>query len=281
MNLDEIRKVAITALFSDDLLLEKLVLKGGNALRLVYEMSMRTSLDIDVSIEEDFVDVEDVRRRLTAALGRRFEEKGLVAFDVSLEPKPSTPSGKDKWGGYQLDFKLIEKEKHAALQADVEKLRRDSTVVGPEQKRKFSIDMSTYEYCEGKREMELDGFLIYVYPPAMIAVEKLRAICQQMDGYALRKHPAPRARDFYDIHLVLAKERITLSSQQCLELIQPVFAAKNVPLALLGMIDSQREFHRTDWPAVRAAVSGTLEDYDFYFDFVVDQVSGLQSLWVE
>lgn len=74
----------ITALFSDDALYEKLVLKGGNALRLIYNFGSRSSLDIDVSIEEDFVDLEDTRTRLFRALETRFTLAGFYVLDLSL-----------------------------------------------------------------------------------------------------------------------------------------------------------------------------------------------------
>jgi Nucleotidyl transferase AbiEii toxin, Type IV TA system len=129
--------------------------------------------------------------------------------------------------------------------------------------------------------MELDGFTVYVYTPTMIAIEKLRALCQQMDGYPRQKHARVRAKDFYDIHLVLTQEKIDLSSPKCRELIAVVFAAKEVPLHFLGRIESQREFHRPDWPAVQASVFGPLEAYEFYFDFVMGQVKRLQTLWIK
>jgi len=44
----EIRRMTIKALFSDDFLLEQLVLKGGNALNLVHRIGNRSSLDIDL-----------------------------------------------------------------------------------------------------------------------------------------------------------------------------------------------------------------------------------------
>ena len=47
---DDIKKAIVLGLFSNDYLLEKLVLKGGNALSLVYSISTRASLDIDLSI---------------------------------------------------------------------------------------------------------------------------------------------------------------------------------------------------------------------------------------
>ncbi len=39
----EIRRIAITAIFSDDVLFERVVLKGGNALSLALQLSNRTS----------------------------------------------------------------------------------------------------------------------------------------------------------------------------------------------------------------------------------------------
>jgi predicted nucleotidyltransferase component of viral defense system len=49
MDLEEVRRLTIIALFSDDELYEQIVLKGGNALNLVYGLSSRTSLDLDFS----------------------------------------------------------------------------------------------------------------------------------------------------------------------------------------------------------------------------------------
>ena len=50
MDFAEIRRLTIIALFADDELLRLLVLKGGNALTLVYKLSSRASLDLDFSI---------------------------------------------------------------------------------------------------------------------------------------------------------------------------------------------------------------------------------------
>jgi len=50
LSIDEIRKLAIIALFSDDDLMDTLVLKGGNALTFAYNVSNRASIDVDVSM---------------------------------------------------------------------------------------------------------------------------------------------------------------------------------------------------------------------------------------
>ena len=64
MDFTRIRRVAITALFSDDMLMERFALKGGNALSLIYGFTMRSSLDLDLSMDRDFDDFEDARRRI-------------------------------------------------------------------------------------------------------------------------------------------------------------------------------------------------------------------------
>ncbi len=54
-----------------------------------------------------------------------------------------------------------------------------------------------------------------------------------------------------------------------------MFAAKRVPLELLGAIRDQREFHRDDWPSVEQSVAGSVESFDFYFDFALDRIPEL------
>ena len=70
-----------------------------------------------------------------------------------------------------------------------------------------------------------------------------------------------------------------LQSAESQRLIAEMFAVKKVPLQLLGNLESQRNFHRPDWPSVTAAVPDKLEEFDFYFDFVLDQVRALEPLW--
>jgi len=74
MDLSEIRRLVIIAMFSDDILLNQLVLKGGNALNLVYKFGARTSIDVDLSLESDFVDIEDTTERILRSLRNRFAE---------------------------------------------------------------------------------------------------------------------------------------------------------------------------------------------------------------
>jgi predicted nucleotidyltransferase component of viral defense system len=280
----EIRRIAITAIFSDDILFDRVVLKGGNALSLVLGLSKRTSLDLDFSIENDFDDLDGIRNRIQTALESRFLASGFIVFDFGFDSKPSVlKAGQSpRWGGYMASFKVIEKGKYEELKGNPDARRRDSLVIGPESQRVFTIDLSKYEYVYGKLEMALDDYVIYVYSPTMIAIEKLRAICQQMPEYKLQLRPSARARDFYDIHLVVSLTRMNLNSPENLELVRHIFAAKEVPLWLMGRIKDQKEFHRPDWDSVRASSNNPdLAVFDDYFDFVVEQVNSMKALWEE
>jgi hypothetical protein len=278
----EIRRLVITSVFADDWLMQQLVLKGGNALSLVYGIGGRTSLDVDFSIADDFADLPQTKKRLEQTLTERFDSAGYVLFDFSLRPKPLKPGTRPPtWGGYLVEFKIISKEGYAKYGGDVAVMQARSETVNPGQQRIFRIEISKHEYCEPKAEHEFDGYTIYAYTPAMIAIEKLRAICQQMPEYPLIS-PAmkrARARDFYDIWAILTETGLDLGTPGNLNLTEHIFAAKDVPLELIPRIPEHRGFHRLDWPAVKDRVKGQVEEYDFYFDAVVAATRRLHSLW--
>ena len=123
MDLREIRRLVIVAMFSDDYLMEHFALKGGNALDLIYGIGSRTSLDIDLSMDGDFEDTEESKQRIFRALRERFLSSGYSVFDERFEARPpSRGTGKDdKWGGYQVEFKLLEKVKSETLRSDLSK----------------------------------------------------------------------------------------------------------------------------------------------------------------
>ncbi|MCC6536588.1 MAG: nucleotidyl transferase AbiEii/AbiGii toxin family protein [Bryobacterales bacterium] len=236
MNFEQVRRLTIAALFSDDELVDQLVLKGGNAMSLIHRISPRLSLDLDFSLEADFEDIEGTRKRMEDALASRFESVQLVPFDVQLEAKPS--SGRPDqpwWGGYELKFKLLDDQLYRSYGSDRRRMQREAAVLGPGQQRVFSVDFSKHEYTAGKIRVELDHYTIYVYSPAMIALEKIRAICQQMAEYEpTGKTKRARARDFFDIHAVVTKTGFSFGSPASLEMAPLIFAAKEVPLHLLG-----------------------------------------------
>jgi predicted nucleotidyltransferase component of viral defense system len=283
MDLKEIRRLVIIALFADDELMEKFVLKGGNALDIIYNIGARSSVDIDLSMADDFSDIEDAKMRIFRALRDRFDSARFVVFDEKFQLRPSVmrEGQNPRWGGYQVDFKIADRATYEKYKDDIEALRRNASLVGPEQKRTFRVDISKYEFVEPKEETEIDNYTVYVYTPAMLAIEKLRAICQQMPEYELRRNPKPRARDFYDIHAIVTTEKVAITTPENIELVRNIFAAKSVPLSLIRNIKNTRDYHVIDWPAVEQSVSGELKDFDFYFDFVAELAEQLQAAGVE
>ena len=154
VDLANIRRLVIISMFSDDVLFGKLVLKGGNAISLVYRYGARGSLDVDFSIEGEFDDTDDAAKRIALALTDRFDAAGFVVFDCTFGPRPLAPDPDNpKWGGYRIKFKLIEREKHRQLKDDLEKIRRNATVIGPSQQRTFTIDISKWNFAKEKRKL--------------------------------------------------------------------------------------------------------------------------------
>lgn len=283
MKLDEIRRLVVVAMFSDDVLMRKLVLKGGNALDLVHGLSHRSSVDIDFSVEGDFTDIADTRARIFRALKDRFDSAGYRVFDEKFAAKPSVirPDQNPKWGGYLVEFKIIEQEKAKRFPDSMEQLRRNAAVIGPAQQRVFKIDISKHEFCAGKEETQLDDFTIYVYTLPMLAIEKLRALCQQLPGYSLQTTPRPRARDFFDIHTIITRGNVDITTPENRDLVRNIFAAKEVPLSFIGRLSEQRAFHYQDWKSVEQTTRGAPKEFDFYFDFVLELARKLKSAGIE
>jgi predicted nucleotidyltransferase component of viral defense system len=282
ISLDEVRRRILIALFSDDELMNALVLKGGNALALIYKVGSRASLDMDFSIQTAFSDVDKARDRIFDTLRREFRSIGYVFFDEKFEIKPSQ-RGREQpewWGGYIVEFKLVERALYEEFRDDTQRLRMRAEELGPLHKRKYTIDISQHEFCEGKVQRVVDNYTVYVYSLEMIAAEKLRAICQQMPEYTLGTKN-PRARDFYDIHQIIAEHDIDLTTKENLSLLDAVFAAKQVPLNLLGEICKYRDFHAPDWPSVEASISGAHDPFGSYFDFVAELASDLEALRIK
>ncbi len=277
--LERVKRLAVMAMFSDDHLMDELVLKGGNAMALIHKLTSRESVDLDFSMQHDFPDgVEAMTARIGRALQRTFPPAGYMPFDLKMAEKPAniSPDMASFWGGYAVEFKLVTLDQFATHKDNLEQMRREALSIG--QGKKFLIDISRFEYVADKEETDLEGYRIYVYSPTMIACEKLRAICQQMEAYApivKRSDGRPgsqRARDFLDIHTLVERLVLDLTAPKAIDMTREMFALKHVPLDFLGQIGAQREFHRQGFPSVQATVAPSfeLQSFDFYFDYVVD-----------
>ena len=282
--LERIKKLSIIAMFSDDYLMDILVLKGGNAIDIVYGIASRSSLDLDFSIATEFnrVEMSLMKSRFEKTLNRVFDEAGYRVFDIKFgeRPEDSGPDVPPFWGGYRLEFKLIDKIKYAELENDVQRLRLSAVDVGPGARKTYRIEISKREYCDGKNAEELDDYTVYVYTPTMIVFEKRRASCQQMPEYSEslgKSYETARARDFFDIHTVVEHFNINLTTSENLNLLRVIFKAKQVPVNLIGKIKEFREYHRPDFIAVENTVKPNIriKDFNYYFDYVINKCNEL------
>ncbi len=280
--LARIREVVVLAIASDKVLMERLVLKGGTALDLVHLPGLRSSLDVDYSMEDDFessVQRDEVRDRLVAALERRFLDDGRDLFDAHFEARPPVPATNPRWGGYELTFKLSPSADRQRLAANLEARRREAVVVGPAQRRIFSVQISKHEHCAGKQAVERGGVSFFVYSPPMMVAEKLRALCQQLPDYAPigEGRRRPRARDVFDLHELLRRFPFDGRDRANRRLVERVFSAKAVPFPFIGRIEELRDFMRAGWDDVILATAGALrrDDFDRHFDTVRDLAAGL------
>jgi len=284
--LNRIKLLAIQAMFLDDELLDQLVLKGGNAMALVHRVSARASVDLDFSMQHDFGEaVEGMRARIEKTLTSTFREGGFEVFDFKMLEKPKAISEDMKhfWGGYGVEFKLVTAENYAKHQGNLDDLRKWAINLG--QGTKFLIDISRFEFVEDKQMHDVDGTVIYVYSPAMIVTEKLRAICQQMPEYGsiIKRGRAgsDRAKDFLDIHVLVNGLGIDLLQDRNQQILTSMFEAKKVPLNFLGKIRDTYDFHVAGADAVKDTVAADfdLKDFRHYFDYVVGLTDQLKPVW--
>ncbi len=288
----KIKRTAVTAVVSDDRLMQALTLKGGNAIELGHNLGSRASLDIDFSCENDLSQVipEGIRERFVELLKRAFEAIGMEVLDLRVEERPPemSPELASFWGGYEIAFKVVKKELIQNGVFDAQSVRRKAEPIGAGYEKNIFIDVSKHEFVGERQSVIIDGYTVYVYSPVMIVLEKLRSICQQMEEYApIVKRSGgtrrPRPKDFYDIHVLTQRFPIDLFDSDSLRLLRNVFDAKRVPLALIHKIVDYRNFHTSDYQSLVDTVIHTdkLKPFDFYFDFVVDIAQKLKSLGIE
>lgn len=288
--LEMVRRLAIIGLFSDDDLMDLFVLKGGNALEIAYKVHSRASMDIDVSLESDFEElgftIEEVETKIMKSMKGAFEDSGYIVFDFKMSKRPLklAPELDKKWGGYAVEFKVIREEQAAKAGHELEKMRKISLAVAGT-KKNMKIDISKYEYVSPATEAEIDDYVVRVYTPRMIVMEKLRAICQQLPEYQaiMRSSVSPRPRDFYDIYVICTTmdEHLDLSEAENWEMLQNFFSIKEVPLSFLLQIEEQqtRDFHEQEFSSVRDTVhqKEELQDFDFYYNFVVQLIAPIKA----
>lgn len=284
-SLNKIRKLAIISLFHDDDLLSLFVLKGGNALNIIYGINNRASMDIDISMENDLTkeELKEFESKLKLAFDQVFNVNGFHVFDFKINPTPKTIPLEYAhfWGGYTVELKIIEEDQYKQFSDSIDQLRRRAVVVGAGQEKILKIDISKYEFITPKTLKYLDGYGIYVYTPVMVVYEKLRAICQQMEEYVqyVSTNRKPRARDFFDIYTIVEKwsSPVDVYNLHNIKLLPQIFDIKRVPTNFLCLMENYREYHRDNFNSVQdTVIVDRLESYDFYFDYVLEMT---RKLW--
>lgn len=276
--LEEIKTLSIIALASDDYLMETLVLKGGNAIQIIHRANKRGSFDIDYSIADDFKEeISEVKNRIQKTLYTTFKENGYELFDLKMTERPSAlPAELETfWGGYKVEFKVIDVETFEKFQGNQDNMRRNALKLNPNtNSTKFEIEISKHEYVANKTEVELDGYKLYAYAPEMIVFEKMRAICQQNDEYSViinTKTQRERARDFYDIYTLMEHFQINIFTPESKELLQHIFNAKRVPLEYISLARNYKKRHEQGFQSVQQSlfIGEEIKDFDFYFEYVL------------
>lgn len=276
MTPDEIRNTVLKAIYSEESLIDILVLKGGNALRLL-GVTNRESQDLDFSIKEEIRFTKEKEGvLLEKSITKAFDDKGYLVNTFTFKDKPKTR--KDYlppfWGGYSITFSIIDKNKYAdKINKNNANLNRyaEELLDGT---KKIEIDLSFDEYTEHKVSVELEDIKIFLYSPLMIVYEKIRASCQQLDDYPLTSSKV-RARDLYDIYTTLTNSKYIDLREEVLNsdnfyILEKTFSLKEVPLNLLTKLNSKKEdleydYNRSVKPQIPQ--NDDTVDFDFLFSY--------------
>ncbi|MFB5761415.1 nucleotidyl transferase AbiEii/AbiGii toxin family protein [Paenibacillus medicaginis] len=228
--------------------------------------------------------LEQVRIRIETVLSKTFLEYGYQVFEVRIKAKPKRPNPEIEafWAGYEVNFKIIEPEKFEANRDNSIWLAAKAIAVS-DTKKNITIDFGRHEYTGSIQMVDnikgFEGFLVPIYTPTLIVLEKLRAICQQMDDYLIRigkdtEFGKPRPRDFYDIYTILesASVEVNFKDPETLGHLRACFHAKRVPVSLLTKVWETRKFHQQDEPRLRDSILNRDEyrGFNFYFDYVLN-----------
>ena len=172
--LKTVKRLAITAMISDDILMETFIFKGGSAIDMIYGGNNRASLDLDFSMEKGLSEEEekDIAKKIEETLKDTFMEEGFVAHAIKFDRRPRNMADevKDFWGGFQIKFKVIPLEKAKEVKFDPQRLAHYSLAVGKRNSTIFKIDISSYEYCAAKALEDFEDYTIQVYTPEMMGL---------------------------------------------------------------------------------------------------------------
>lgn len=265
MKIEDVIDESVLAVFQDPFLSRSLVLKGGTALRMLDHERNRLSIDADFSVAGIIREESAYFSRIERALKRRFKPLGygLLDFRYTPRPKQKKPEMPDWWRGWRCEFKLIAKE---FLDLSLEAQRRHAHMPEGSNSTVMLLEISEHEYCGAERKKTIHGIVIHGYTRELLAMEKLRAICQQHPDYKFRSSKN-RARDFYDIY-ILCSSMDEIFLRRCRKHLPLVFSAKDVPLSLLKSLWAEDfvSVQRSGFSQVVDSTKGPLRDFDIYLE---------------
>lgn len=280
---NDYRLLTVKAIFSDDRLMEILTLKGGNAMQLL-DLTNRASQDLDFSIRQGIKISEEIEGALfKRSLERIFQEHELTVIDFKFtnKPKKTNKTLPPYWGGYYIEFKIIENDIYYKYKDNGQKLST-MAISMEDNKKKVEIDISLEEYTEPRIPLILDEYTIYLYSPLMIIYEKIRALCQQLPEYELASKEKTRARDLYDIYSAIMKSgydfREEILDEKNLYILKEMFTAKDVPYELMLKIRDYREELENDYlerVIPQIPKEETPPEFEFLFEYNLEIIEKL------
>ena len=204
MNIDDVIKNCLIALFSSNILDDQLlVLKGGTVLRIVEKIQERMSTDIDFSTNEPIDNPNLYFSKIKRVLEIHFKALGYELIDFKKEKKPTKRKASQPlfWGGWACDFKLVDFKYN---KSNIQTKRRNALMPEGSNSTKISFEISENEYCESIHKVKIFGVKVITYTNVALVLEKLRSICQAHPDYPHSK-TKDRARDYLDIFNLVEK----------------------------------------------------------------------------
>lgn len=176
---------------------EKIVLKGGTALRKLYYPKYRFSEDLDFSTLEPGIlpKRDELLQAAVDRMAKRLQERG--PFEVQVEPLTLRMPHPGKQMAYTVRVRFPD-QRQAFCRLKVE-ITVDEPVILPAKERPILHDFP--------EEFESS---VLGYALEEIVAEKLRALLQSKQKLASRGWGASRVcRDYYDLWWILKRETLT------------------------------------------------------------------------
>jgi len=273
MRIEEVIDISIVGIFSDKYLSDRLVLKGGAALRLMENLDERLSTDMDFSTREAMDG--KLFDRLEKVLARTFKRHKYDVIDFKPMRKPKESRDRPKWwGGWRCGFKLSQMDKH---NLSAERRRKQALIPEGSNSSVVEIEISEYEYCGRVRHKKIKGVRINGYSRPLLVVEKLRAICQQHPSYKYRTKKN-RARDLVDIYHLTKDHRTERFLKECRTELPESFEAKEVDVDFLDALNEEKfsDTLRAGFPQVEDDLKDRPYPFETYLEYVRDLVNKIR-----